>query len=88
MNNQQNGPNNTPGFTPFYYYNPQNPYGAQMQMGMPSMGMPGMNMGVNPNMDPQSFGNYDMKNMKNTGNEEQNANFYYNFYKQSQNKLI
>lgn len=82
MNSQQN-PNMYQGFTPFYYYNPQNPY-SHSQMGMPPMGMiPGMNMGVNPNMpmDPQNFGAFDIKNMKNTG-DEQNQNMYYGFYKQ------
>jgi hypothetical protein len=82
--NQQPNTGNYPQqqFQPFYYYN-QNPYGG---MGMPQMNMgmnPNMNMGVNPTMENQNFG-YDMKNTKNSGNEEPNPNFYsYNFYKQN-----
>lgn len=44
-------------FTPYFYYNSQNPYGP---MGMNPQ-MPGMNpMGMN---EPQGY-SYDMKNLK------------------------
>jgi len=71
-------PGQFPQFAPYMYYNNQNPY--QMQ---PNMGQ-GMNLGNPQQLENQGYntGNYDIK--KNTGNDDQPQNFYnnYSYFKQ------
>lgn len=83
MNAQYANQSGFPPMNSFYYYNSLPPYG-NMGMNPMMMGGYGMNMGNNQPDNTNYNQNFEnMKNPKNSGNDDVNQNYFgHNFYKQ------